>query len=483
MDASFAQEPTRLIDAMLIRPRLAGLCILVGVLLLIIPSFSGGVCAAGLQSEAEPHALKEAQAAFDKKEYQQALERLERADKGGALNADALRLKVRAQLRLGKPREALLDYEALERKMTGEDLVLLKEVVLGFVVVLTKDMREQMRGAAYTALKDLESAAAVPFLEDGLSDGSALVRALVVEGLGKTEAGRRSPKLRKALDDQAGLVKAAALKVLGRTGDASAVPLLEKYLKDEQPIVRLAAAGALYHTGRKAMWDQVRGATSAANPEERASALRLLGDLKDDRSLGVLVEAIKDPQPSVRGAAASALGSLGKGEGIAAVEQVLTDKIPAVRTSAAVSLGELGDKRSVGPLKQALSDPNPIVQAAALSALLRIGEPVQNLMGAVNGLLQQQDPGPRSATAKALGRAEGVSRDVAIDVLSNMLNDPIPRPRIAAVRSLGQIGGDSVIPILKHTLHDEDDAVRAAAGGALGRVLNNVGKPIKPPKI
>ena len=223
MDASFAQEPTRLIDAMLIRPRLAGLCILVGVLLLIIPSFSGGVCAAGLQSEAEPHALKEAQAAFDKKEYQQALERLERADKGGALNADALRLKVRAQLRLGKPREALLDYEALERKMTGEDLVLLKEVVLGFVVVLTKDMREQMRGAAYTALKDLESAAAVPFLEDGLSDGSALVRALVVEGLGKTEAGRRSPKLRKALDDQAGLVKAAALKVLGRTGDASAL--------------------------------------------------------------------------------------------------------------------------------------------------------------------------------------------------------------------------------------------------------------------
>ena len=270
---------------------------------------------------------------------------------------------------------------------------------------------------------------------------------------------------------------------MGRTGDASVVPLLEKSLKDDQPVVRLAAAGALYHTGRKVMWDQVRAVTSAANPEERATALRLLGDLKDDRGLAVLLEAIKDVQPSVRGAAASALGDLGKPEGTAAVEQALTDKIPAVRTSAAVSLGELGYSRSVPPLKQALSDPSPVVQAAALSALLRIGEPVQNLMDTVNRLLQQQDPGTRSATARALGRAEGKSRDIAIDVLSDILNDPIPRPRIAAVRSLGQIGGDSVIPILKHTLHDEDDAVRAAAGGALGRVLNNVEKLVKPPKI
>jgi HEAT repeat protein len=468
---------------MLIRLRQVGFFILVGVLFLIIPPFPFGVGAAGPAPEAELRALKEAQAAFDKKEYQQALDQLVRAGKAGALPADGLRLKVRAQLHLGRPKEALQDYEHLSSMLKRDDIGLLKDVAFGFIVALTKDMREQMRGAAYTALKDLESASVVPFLEDGLGDGSGLVRALVVEGLGKTEAGRRSPKLRKALEDQAGLVKAAVLKVLGRTGDASVVPLLEKFLKDDQPVVRLAAAGALYHAGRKAMWDQVRAGTSAANPEERATALRLLGDLKDDRSLAVLLEAIRDVQPSVRGAAVAALGDLGKSEGIAAVEQALKDRIPAVRTSAAISLGELGDKRSVPALKEALSDPNPVVQAAVLSALLRIGEPLQSLMDTVNRLLQQQDPGIRSAAAKALGRAEGKSCDLAIDVLSDMLSDPIPRPRIAAVRSLGQIGGDAVIPILKHALHDEDDAVRATAGGALGRVLNNVGKSAKAPKI
>jgi HEAT repeat protein len=434
-------------------------------------------------SNAEVSVLKEAQRAFDKKEYQQALDHLERAAKGGSFSIEAWRLKVRSQLHLGKPKEALVDYEQLERKLAHDDLALLKDVALGFVLTLTKDMREQMRGAAYTALKDFESDEVMPFLEDGLSDGSGLVRALAVEGLGKTKSGRRSPKLRRALEDQAGLVKAAVLKVLGQSGDPAVVPLLEKALKDDQPVVRLAAAGALYHTGKKTMWDQVRAATSAANPEERATALRLLGELKDDRSLPVLLQATKDAQPSVRGAATSALGSLGKIEGIAAVEQALNDKIPAVRTSAAISLGELGAQRSVSPLRQALSDPNPVVQAAVLSALLRIGEPAQNLMSVVQSLLQQQDPGTRSAAAKALGRAEGRSRDIAIDVLSDLLSDPIPRPRIAAARSLGQIGGEPVIPILKHALHDEDDAVRAAAGGALGRVLNTSEKSVKAPKI
>lgn len=427
--------------------------------------------------------LKEAQAAFKKQAYQQTFDLLDRAEKDNALPVDGVRLKVRAQLYLGKPREALLDYEKLERLLARDDAGLLKELALGFVVVLTKDMREQMRGAAYTALKDFDSAETVPYLEDGLSDASGLVRALVVEGLGKTGLGRRSPKLRNALQDQAGMVKAAVLKVLGHSHDQTVIPLLEQALKDDQPVVRLAAAGALYHMGRTTMWDQIRAATSAANPEERAAALRLLGDIKDNRSLGVLLDAIREAQPSVRGAAASALGDLGKAEGLLAVEHALKDKIPAVRTSAAISLGELGMKKSRPVLKQALSDPNPVVQAAVISALLRLDEPVEEVLPVVNGLLHQPDPGTRSAIAKALGRAQGKNGEVVIGILAGLLTDPIPRPRIAAARSLGQIGGHAVVPILKRALHDEDDAVRAAAGGALGRVLNNAAKSANGPKI
>jgi HEAT repeat protein len=421
--------------------------------------------------------VREAQTAFDKKQYQAALDLVEQVIKERGPQPETRRLKVRSLVNLGKPKEALVEYEQLEQGLKQDDPVLLKEVALGFVYVLVKDMREQMRGAAYTALKDVDAPETIPALEDGLSDGSGLVRALAAEALGKLDAGRRSPRLRNALEDQAGLVKAAVLKVLGKSGDRSVIPLLEKAFKDEQPAVRLAAAGALYHTGQTAMWETVRQAASAHNPEERATALRLIGDLKDARGLTILLEAITHTQPSVRGAAASALGDLGKVQGIPALEQALRDKIPAVKTSAAISLGELGVKDSLAVLRNALADPNPVVKAAVVSALLRVGEPFDRVGAELYELAQNTDPGTRSAAAKAVARAHGANTKAGVEFLAGMLKDPIPRPRIAAARSLGHIGGWEALPILKAALHDEDDAVRATVGGAIARIVGHITRP------
>ncbi len=422
---------------------------------------------------ASARSVKEAQAAFDKKQYQEALDLIEQIVKEKGPQPETKRLKIRSLIHVGKPKEALTEYDQFTQGLTQDDPVLLRELGIGFVTVLVKDMREQMRGAAYTALKDVDSPETIPFLEDGLSDGSGLVRALAAEALGKLEGGWRSPRLRNALEDQAGLVKATVLKVLGKSGDRSVIPLLEKALKDDQPVVRLAAAGALYHAGQTAMWETVRQAASAQNPEERATALRLVGDLKDARGLEILLEAVTHTQPSVRGAAASALGDLGKVQGIPALEHALEDKIPAVKTSAAISLGELGVKDSLVPLRKALADPNPVVRAAVVSALLRVGEPFEAVGAELYGLAQNNDPGTRAAVGKAVGRAHGVNRRAGIEFLAGMLKDPIPRPRIAAARSLGQIGGADVLPILKASLHDEDDAVRATAGGAIARILGH----------
>lgn len=417
--------------------------------------------------------VKEAQAAFDKKQYQEALDLLEQVMKEHGSQPETRRLKVRSLIFLGKPKDALVEYERHEQELKQEDRLLLKDVSLGFIYALVKDMREQMRGAAYTALKDVDSPETIPALEDGLSDGSGLVRALAAEALGKLDAGRRSPRLRNALEDQAALVKATVIKVLGKSNDRSVIPLLEKALKDDQPAVRLAAAGALYHAGQTDMWDRIQQAAAAPNPEERATALRMVGDLKDARGLSILLEAMTSSQPSVRGAAASALGDLGKVQGIPALEKALDDKIPAVKTSAAISLGELGVKESLTALRKSLGDQNPVVKAAVVSALLRVEEPFESVGGALYELAQNNDPGTRSAAGKAAGRAHGPNTPAAVEFLAGLLKDPIPRPRIAAARALGQIGGLEVLPILKAALHDEDDAVRATVGGAIVRILGH----------
>ncbi len=435
--------------------------ILCGALLCLWPSVAGA------------RTVKEAQAALDKKQYQEALDIVEQVAKEKGPQPETRRVKIRALIQLGKPKDALLEYEQLTQGLRQDDRHLLKEIGIGFAAGLVKDMREQMRGAAYTALKDVDSSETIPLLEDGLSDGSGLVRALAAEALGKLEEGRRSPRLRNALEDQAGLVKVSVLKALGKGGDRSVIPLVEQALKDEQPGVRLAAAAALYNFGQTERWDLIRQAAAAQNPEERATALRLIGELKDARGLDILLEAVTHPQPSVRGAAASALGDLGKVQGIPALERALEDKIPAVKTSAAISLGELGVKDSVIPLRKALADPNPVVKAAVVSALLRAGEPFEAVEPALYELMQNPDPGTRSAAGKAVGRAHGVNTKAAMEFLAGMLKDPIPRPRIAAARSLGLIGDLGALPILKAALHDEDDAVRATAGGAIARLINH----------
>jgi len=121
-----------------------------------------------------------------------------------------------------------------------------------------------------------------------------------------------------------------------------------------------------------------------------------------------------------------------------------------------------------------MADANPAVRAAAVSALLHMGIPYAETAQVIRDLTQHADPGVRASAARALARARGQNAKDAIETLRLLLDDPLPRPRIAAARALGQIGGEEMVTILKKALRDQDEAVRATAGGALGRVLLSV---------
>jgi HEAT repeat protein len=436
------------------------------------------VPAALLAAESKPGAtLPEAQAAFQQHQYDRVLSLVEPLIKNGS--QDARRLKIRSLIRLGRPADALADYDRLETHAGRDQSPLLREVAIGFILAVLKDMREQMRGAAYTALKDVNSDEMIPYLEDGLSDGSGLVRALAAEGLGRLQGGRRSVRLRKAVEDQAAIVRVAVLKALGRSGDRSVVDLVERSLKDEQPIVRVAALGALVMLGRSEAWDRLLAMAGTSNPEERGTALRMLGDLQDRRALPVLQQALDDFQPSVRGAAAIALGDLGLPEAAPALIRLLNDPVPAVRASAAVSLGELAAPASTPALQKTLGDANPAVRAATVAGLLRLKVPYEEVADVVRGLTQNADPGIRALAGRALAKSGGRNAEEAMEVLRLLLDDPLPRPRIAAAKAVGQLGGKEARAVLKRTLSDYDEAVRATAGGALARLIDNKGNPQK----
>ena len=64
--------------------------------------------------------------------------------------------------------------------------------------------------------------------------------------------------------------------------------------------------------------------------------------------------------------------------------------------------------------------------------------------------------------------------DHSFGIPSSLIEDPLPGPKTVALRSLGHVGDGSVVPELKASLHDRNDAVRATAAGALLHVLGPV---------
>ena len=76
---------------------------------------------------AEAATLKEIQSLYDKKEYQKAVDEFASLDKETAAAPDARRLKIRSLLNIGKPKEALEEYDRLEASLKQEDLPILRE--------------------------------------------------------------------------------------------------------------------------------------------------------------------------------------------------------------------------------------------------------------------------------------------------------------------------------------------------------------------
>lgn len=439
-------------------------CVCCGLVWLVFPIFEP----AWSGTEAD---LQSIHTLYDNKEFQKALEELNKLSSEEAGTADMRRLKVRTLLRLGKPKDALSEYDQLVQLSKQDDTPTLREVALGFIVVLTKDMREQMRGAAFTALKEWQSPDAVPFFEDGLSDGSGLVRALAAEGLAKLDAGRRSPKFRQALEDQAVLVKEAVLKGFTKSSDASVLSLVEPALKDPEVRVRVAAAEVLCHLKRSNGCDLLLRYAKAPNPDERTSAIRALVERQPKQVVPILKEASEHKQPSVRGAAATGFGRVSSEEALTALTRLLRDPLPPVRIAAAVSLGQLQGVNAGPPLTQALGDRDNAVRAFVIGALLEQGERYDVVAGSVQTLINVKEPAVRAAVARALGHARGDNRAPARSALMLLIQDTVSRVRIAAVKSMAKVENARAIAILKQSLHDEDDAVRATAGGALLSVM------------
>lgn len=110
------------------------------------------------------------------------------------------------------------------------------------------------------------------------------------------------------------------------------------------------------------------------NPEDKASLIWLVGELKDSSLVGLLAKDILHKNGNVRRMVCSALGKIGNERAIPILHKALKDDKPQVRQYAAKALREIGNKDSIALLNQIIkkSYEKDYVKRACLEAVKNI---------------------------------------------------------------------------------------------------------------
>lgn len=356
--------------------------------------------------------------------------------------------------------ERIDDYE-VERYALDALTKVGKVAVLPLIGLLT-DPNTNKRGEAASILGKIGDLRAVEPLINSLSDPNNFVRGNAARALGKIGDRRAVMPLINILDDNGFDVHSSALEGLKGIGEPAVRPLIEVIYSDEN--LRGYAVLALIEIGEPAVKHLIEllksdveqisnfgynaiakiGKSSVeplidvlADPDEdlRIDAISLLGEMRDERAVLPLIEALRDNVTIY--AASDALIKTGK----IAVEpliEALNDPNEKVREFVALDLDIIGDKRAIKPLIQALNDPYI---------------------------------GVRRKAAEALGEFDDT---IAVAPLIEVLKDSDKFVRVYAVGSLGKLSDARAIEPLKKLLQDPEENVRHDAL----IVLYNLGDPL-----
>ncbi|HEU4506727.1 MAG TPA: HEAT repeat domain-containing protein [Pyrinomonadaceae bacterium] len=256
-------------------------------------------------------------------------------------------------------------------------------------------------------------------------------------------------------------VRRSAVVALGRIGNPDATPALVNALNDKS--LALDAANALGQMGDARAIDGLLKLIGSEDASVRQATVSALNSLVAPQMAKRIVPLLHDPDPNVRESAIKIAGYFGYPEAAGALVELSRDPEEKVRCAAIEHLPFVEDKRVLDVLARAMKEETPNVRAAAARALGNMDgrEVVQQL---VKGL-DDEDAWVRYFSARALGRR---GSEESVGALERVIEkEKFNHVRIAALDSLGQIGGDRVAAIVGGLVEDDDADVARAAQVAL----------------
>ena len=300
--------------------------------------------------------------------------------------------------------------------------------------------------------------ASIELLIQACDSTYALLRANALEAM-REVPDQIGPFVRRGLVDQNRGVRFVATMTIGQLQLKQLAHLLEPLLQDESQSVQAAAIFAMHRCGHEANLNPLAEMIQSDDPEVRANAAMVLGELGDDSAAAMLRQALR------RG-----------------MNRVPLARAKLVNLQFAEALVKLGHEEEIGAIRAALFVPPEQGELAALACMvcgrLRDGRAIPDL----SNLARSTEPVTRSAEIRmaATWALAQIAADLApIEIPQKYAKSDQFQLRAQAASTLGELGDPMAYPTLAALLQDPNPLVQVAAAGAilrLDRASHQVGR-------
>ncbi len=342
------------------------------------------------------------------------------------------------------------------------------EEILQMIVTYLDSPNGILRHEALYALNERN----IPFVKEALCDflreeeDSSLV-ATAVMIIGNYKSAEFIPLLKAFLDYNDDRVRANAAEALGYIDAPEVNPILKELVSDSNNRVRANAIKALWKKGIRYGLTNLAEELRSPNTRKRASAAYILGEIKEERSLDLLVGLLRDVSPTVRNRAILSIEKIGSPRVITQlIEVFIQEEEPAIReTIIAVSI-KLSVELTLARLTERyMIDENSRNRAMIIRCVGLAGNP--QTLPLLARALRDSDARVRANAVEAIGT---LNDSQAIDLLLPLLEDPNNRVRSNAATALWKLGGTGAIVILKQMIQSSHKQMRSSAAWALGEI-------------
>ncbi len=225
------------------------------------------------------------------------------------------------------------------------------------------------------------------------------------------------PYLLEKLNTQSAREMWTLIRVLGKIGEPAVEPLIDSLGSRDKEVTKLT--------------------------------IRILGDIKDSRSVKPLIALLDREDYNIRSHSCETLGKIADTSAFSDLSLRMKDSVEVVRKSAAVALGRIKDQRAIPYLVQGMSDPHFSVRMTSANSLVQIGEPsVKSLLF----LLDHAEEQTVNLAIELLGRLKSKK---AVTPLMEKLKADDWSTRAFAVEALSEIGEERGIRAIRALEREE----------------------------